>query len=115
MKLREIAAKIQAHLDRFAADPKTATTQNIYGPRLTLFSQPRAWSAGSCVGIRCVDGRPTKWDVFMSKPNAIAYLEWLDAGNVGDPDTWERAAAVAQHDAFVRGMFDAIDGEERGK
>ena len=35
MKLREIAAKIQAHLNRFAADPKTATTQNIYGPRLT--------------------------------------------------------------------------------
>jgi hypothetical protein len=29
MKLREIAAKIQAHLNRFAADPKTATTQNF--------------------------------------------------------------------------------------
>ena len=112
MKLREIAAKIQAHLNRFAADPKTATTQNTAGPRLTLFMLPRAWTAGSRVGIRCVAGRP---NVFMAKPAATAYLEWLDAGNVGDPDTWERAAAVAQHDAFVRGMFDAIDGEERGK
>lgn len=47
MKLREIAARIQAHLDRFAADPKTATTQNIDGPKRTRYFRPSAKPGGA--------------------------------------------------------------------
>ena len=94
MKLTDIAEEIQAHLALFAADPKVATTQNIYGPRSAIFLQPRAWSAGSRIGLRYVAG-PIGHDAFLSKSLGEEYLAWLDNGNVGTHHDQQRAAAFA--------------------
>ena len=94
MKLTDVAAQIQAHLSRFAADPKVATTQNIYGPRSAIYLQPRAWSAGSRLGLRYVAGA-NGHDVFLSKAHGEEYLAWLDNGNVGTHHDQQRAAAFA--------------------
>lgn len=94
MKLTDLAAQIQAHLDRFAVDPKVATTQNICGPRCAIYLQPRAWSAGSRLGLRYVAGA-SGYDVFLSKANGEKYLAWLDDGNVGTHHDQERDAAFA--------------------
>jgi hypothetical protein len=94
MKLDDIAAQIQAHLERFAADPTTATTQNIYGPRLTLFASPTCCRSSNRVLVRYVGFRPHGAKSFTSA-DAAAYLAWLDAGNVGQHLEWERAAALA--------------------
>jgi hypothetical protein len=79
VKLREIAARIQAHLERFNASA-TTRARHLIAPSnryvyVTYIEPVKEWRLGN--------------------DTALAYLEWLDAGNVGDPDTWERAAAFA--------------------
>jgi hypothetical protein len=82
MKLVEIAARIQAHLERFAADPKTATTQNTNGPRCTRYFRPSAKPGGARVMVIYVS-YSYQGESSLTKTDALAYLEWLDAGNVG--------------------------------
>lgn len=75
---KELAAKIYAHLKRFAADPELSHYTRD-GKKYTRF-----WSV-SAYGT-------TRVNVFyisyqrvsvLTKAEAIKYLEWLDAGNVG--------------------------------
>jgi hypothetical protein len=76
-KLAEIAAWLDAHLKRFEADPKV----NVQHPSgVTPFYEACAWASGRWVGIRYV-GYQSNWN--LTKPQALAYLEWLDAGGVG--------------------------------
>lgn len=94
-KLGEIADRITAHLQRFAADPKLRETQNISGPRVTRFSAPSAKPGGGRIRLRFVDTGLTA-GVCVFKGQAIQYLAWLDAGNVGTLDDWRRAVKGAR-------------------
>lgn len=79
MKLVEIAKRIHAHLRRMENDPEVNTI--IEGTTLRRFYNANAGRAGSYVGVTFVsyqEGRN------LSKPDAEAYLAWLDAGNDGD-------------------------------
>jgi hypothetical protein len=79
--LAVIAERIAAHLWQFEADPVLRETQNISGPRVRLYHQPFAKAAGGRVRIGYVSYHHD--DVCIYKGQALAYLAWLDAGNVG--------------------------------
>ncbi len=87
-KLAEIAARIAAHLARFEADQALCKTQNIDGPRLTLFARPSVFVRGPRLLVSYSSALDT---VTITKAQAIAYLAWLDAGGVGRHWEWERA------------------------
>lgn len=72
----EISRRIAEHLKRFAADP--AIAHNDKG--LT-----RYWNAGSSASGRWVYVRYIAYQGSsnLSRDEAMRYLEWLDAGNVG--------------------------------
>lgn len=80
MKLREIAARIDAHLKSFEADPKINARHRMYGT--TPYWGAHCWwvPGSSRVSVLYVSyqGRST-----MTKAEATAYLAWLDAGNNG--------------------------------
>lgn len=77
MKLEELAKRIRAHLLRFEAD-KTINVARDSG--LRPYYHPYASRAGSYVRVTYVtfQGGTT-----LTKDEAQAYLDWLDAGNVG--------------------------------
>ena len=79
MKLKEIAEKISAHLARFERDAM------INKPCPTLKKRPyyfaRAFASGNRVGVVYVNYQHHS---YLTKADAIAYLDWLDAGNIGD-------------------------------
>jgi len=73
-KLSEIAERIAAHLARMeAADPGRGSAAGRYW-------NASAWTAGSRVGVRYVSYQ-FAWK--LTKADALVYLKWLDAGNVG--------------------------------
>ena len=90
-KLGEVAARITAHLQRFAADPATNAydAANMTWP----YTEPCARERGSKVGVHyksfsgCRD--------MLVKADALAYLAWLDGGGVGKVDDWRRAVKGA--------------------
>lgn len=77
MKLDEIAKRINAHLKRFESDPKinTKTTGN-----LRRYFVAGAVASGTRIFVTYItyQGHSS-----LSKADALAYLAWLDAGNVG--------------------------------
>jgi hypothetical protein len=75
-KLAEIAARITAHLKRFEADPKV----NARDSDVPKYWQSHAWSTGRYVKLDYYLYRRTHR---LIKSQALAYLEWLDAGGVG--------------------------------
>lgn len=84
MNLAEIAERISAHLHRFEADPIinapiNARPDEPYSGHHPYY-HPYAVSNGRTIHIAYVtyQGRS-----ILSKAQAITYLEWLDAGNVG--------------------------------
>ena len=77
-KLGEIASRIDAHLKRFAVDPAINKIAGRHGEAGYYHSS--AYTAGRYVRVRYVSYRNT---VSLSKPAALAYLAWLDDGNVG--------------------------------
>lgn len=78
IKLAELAKRIGVHLQKFAElerhKPATA------GAQLGKYYNPTCWAAGSRLGIRYVSYQTNS---YLSKADAIAYLDWLDAGNCG--------------------------------
>ena len=93
-KLGEIADRITAHLQRFEADPTLRETQNTDGPRFVRFNTPSAKPGGGRIRIKFVNTGLTA-GVTLLKGQAIQYLAWLDAGNVGTLDDWRRAVKGA--------------------
>jgi hypothetical protein len=83
-KLSDIATSIGAHLRQFSQTPSIAEKSWIDGNgkerKLTLFWSPRCFRAGSRVKIRYVN---YQYESSMTKAEALQYLEWLNAGNVG--------------------------------
>jgi hypothetical protein len=77
MKLKEIAEKIAVHLKRFEADEKI--NARYVGGTLPYY-HPHAWPAGSRVGVRYVAFQ-VSW--FLTKQEALDYLEALDGGFAG--------------------------------
>jgi len=76
MKLKEIAAKILEHLERFEHDPKI----NDRGSSISPYWNVNAWAAGSKVGVKYVS---FQCEHFLTKAEALEYLQWLDSGKVG--------------------------------
>ena len=78
MKLKEIAIRIKAHLQRFEADPvinaRCATWKTL------SYWHVNAYDAGARVMVSYVSFQGNS---SLTKSEAAAYLEWLDAGNVG--------------------------------
>lgn len=85
-KLKDIAARLYEHLKRFERDPKI----NVMDPksRLHPYYNANAWSGGAYVYVRYVSFQ-NEWR--LTKDDAIAYLAWLDAGNVGKTFEWENS------------------------
>lgn len=87
----ELAQRIDAHLDRIAAQEKASGTE------IAGMYYPSATPAGRYVMITYVAYQDEQ---SMTREEAGAYLDWLDAGNVGTHYDWQRAArAAAQADA----------------
>lgn len=80
MKLADIAARILTHLKRFESDPAIADVITTSGKPITKFYKVNAWASGRYVGVRYVSFHP---ESNLTKQEALAYLAWLDAGNVG--------------------------------
>ena len=86
-KLKEIAWRIDAHLKRMAADPVFNAANPTYGTRPLWW--PSAFASGSRVFVRYVSYHG---DWSLRKAEALAYLDWLDAGNTGTHYGIERQA-----------------------
>lgn len=79
LKLAEIAKRIDAHLKRFEADPVINKPMN-HGMKTTPYYWAGAYSSGRYVGISYINYQASS---NLTKEQAITYLAWLDAGNVG--------------------------------
>ena len=87
MKLRDIAARIDAHLKRFEADKSGVNVERTYSNNRGQASKLRSYfgagsgyAGGRYIFVRYVcyqDGS------HITKEEALRYLAWLDAGNVG--------------------------------
>ena len=84
-KLKEIAARIYAKLKQFAADPKV----NKRNGGVARFWMVNAYDAGRFVGVIYVSYQGPS---MLKKQQALAYMEWLEAGNVGTHYEFEQAA-----------------------
>lgn len=77
MKLDEIAEKIRAHLKRFEADP-VINAINVW--KTHPYYHANAYRAGSRVAVTYISYQHTS---NLKREDALEYLAWLDAGNVG--------------------------------
>ncbi len=80
LKLGEIAKRILAHLQRFEADAKINKPVDHGGMRLKPYYCVNAYHAGSRIAIQYVSYQGS---TCLSRDEALRYLAWLDAGNVG--------------------------------
>lgn len=122
MKLADIAARIYAHLKRFEADHAISRRKWTDGQgrerENTLYYHPGARAAGSRVSVTYVT---YQGDSCLTKADALAYLAWLDAGNIGTHYEWRRVApqGASQHPssdgegAQVVGETDAKPTEQK--
>lgn len=78
MKLDEIAKRISQHLRRFERDPKINTVDARSGLKSYYFAG--AGRAGPRLSISYVNYQGS---TTITKEDALEYLAWLDAGNVG--------------------------------
>ena len=78
MRLREIAAKIDAHLKRFEADARINRPRA--GTTLTPYWQAGAWHSGRWVHIIYVSYQGVRT---LSRVQAEKYLAWLEQGGIG--------------------------------
>lgn len=80
MKLtnKEIAARIDAHLRRFEADPEINTIKTKEGVRRFYNAQAMSW--GRWVNVMYVSYQG--WSA-LSQADALGYLAWLDEGMIG--------------------------------
>lgn len=83
LKLTEVASRIYAKLKLFAADPILSKRPNGHA----RFWTPNAYNSGRYV---CVVYISYQGATSLVKADAIAYMEWLEAGNVGTHYEFER-------------------------
>jgi hypothetical protein len=93
MKLDEIAKRINAHLKRFESDPvinadKVHTNLRGQESRLKPYYCAGAAASGRYVFVMYV---AYQGEIHLTKDEALRYLAWLDAGNVGKH--WEALKA----------------------
>jgi len=81
MTCKEIAERIFAHLKRFEADPKINKRRRYRGRSIetTPYYKPYAFGTTKVGVVYIIYQGAT----MLSKSEALAYLEWLDAGHVG--------------------------------
>lgn len=96
LKLAEIAARIDAHLKRFEADPKI-NEPNAFGRE--PYYRAGSWASGRFVCVKYIAYQGTS---HLSRSEALAYLAWLDAGNVGAHYKALRAAAQCAEEMKCR-------------
>jgi hypothetical protein len=75
----EIAQRINEHLKRFETDPVINAPMN-HGMKVTPYYNAGASNGGRYVAVGYVSYQNTS---FLTKAQALEYLAWLDAGNVG--------------------------------
>jgi hypothetical protein len=80
MTCREIAARIDVHLKRFEADQEINIERRCEGLTTKKYYKPSAYPAGQYVAVSYSSYQGVS---SLSKLEALAYLAWLDAGNVG--------------------------------
>lgn len=73
-KLKDLAARIQAHFTRFEKDPKINIRKN--GGLLPFFC-PRSWAGGKFVYVKYIT---FQCDHPLTRAEAVEYLARLDAG-----------------------------------
>lgn len=83
MTLTEICNRIQSHLTRFSRDPELRETPKGYA----RYFYPRCYRGGAYARIRYVSYQHTS---SLKRAEAEAYLDWLNAGNVGTHYEWRR-------------------------
>lgn len=89
MSMKELAARISAHLARFEADPKiNAPIQRDTMELLPFYNAGTYYGRGAKIGVRYISYQGHS---SLSRDEALAYLEWLDAGNVGKHQDQQRA------------------------
>ncbi len=91
LKTEEIAQRINAHLKRFERDPEINDRDSRIGGR-AKFWNAFSRSNGRRVLVTYVSYQHTS---SLKKAEALAYLAWLDAGNVGRHHAAVAAAKVA--------------------
>jgi hypothetical protein len=79
-KLSEIADRIHAHLRRIEADPELNPWDDGKVNGTKPFFHAGAHVAGARVGVRYISYQGV---TNLKKADAVKYLAWLDAGNVG--------------------------------
>lgn len=89
-KLADIAARINAHLKRFEAD-KDGVNKDDRGDGMghRPFYHSGSGAAGRYVWVRYVS---YQGGAHLAREEALTYLDWLDAGNVGTHYAMRRAA-----------------------
>jgi hypothetical protein len=80
MKLAEIAQRIDAHLRRFEHDKSINKDISKEGTGLHLYYDAGAGASGRFVHVTYVRYREPN---HLTREQATAYLDWLDAGNIG--------------------------------
>jgi|694.fasta_scaffold00460_36 hypothetical protein len=78
MKLQEIADKIKDHLKRFESDKTINAAKD--GRSISPYYNAWATRSGRYVRVTYVSFQGSS---SLSKAEAEAYLEWLNAGNIG--------------------------------
>lgn len=80
LTIAQIAARIDAHFKRIEADPKLNPWNDGKANGTKPFYIARSHASGARIGVVYVSYQGTS---YMKKVDALKYLEWLDAGNVG--------------------------------
>lgn len=78
LTLTEVGKRIDAHLKRFERNPKLNPVTKGFGTH--RFYMAGASRGGSRVSVRYVSYQGA---TSMTRDEALKYLAWLDAGNVG--------------------------------
>ena len=78
--MSEIGVRINAHLNRFEADPVINALHEVRGSRLSPYWHVGAAQSGRFVYVTYVS---YQGQTHLTKEQAEKYLAWLDAGNVG--------------------------------
>lgn len=86
--LTEIAKRINGHLTRFEADPKINVRNATY--QTQPYYHAGAYRAGAYVQVWYVS---YQGKTNLKRDEAVRYLAWLDAGNVGSHYTAFRKGA----------------------
>lgn len=88
MSMTEIAREIGKYLAKFEADPKISRVTTSSGQLITYFWNSHASASGRWIYVTYISYQGGR---NLSKKEALEYLEWLRAGNVGRHyEAWSR-------------------------